>query len=123
MEQRKTRYTSAIKHFDSVKTDKAQVVKKLPYEFSYVFKDDKGKQSTLMIEDWELGQLYWNCLARHEGDEAKARADVKRKYFNDFAKTKNLHFYLGTAQTYHLVSPNPFLVIDTFHPKFPKKNP
>lgn len=109
--------------FESVKTDKPQVVKKLPYEFSYVFKDDQGKQSTLMIEDWELGQLYWNCLRRHEGDEAKAYADVKHKYFNDFAKTKDLHLYLGTAQTYHLVSPNPFLVIGTFHPKFPTINP
>lgn len=109
--------------FESVKTDKPQVVKKLPYEFSYVFKDDNGKQSTLMIEDWELGQLYWNCLKRHEGDEAKACADVKYKYFNDFAKTKDIHLYLGTAQTYHLVSPNPFLVIGTFHPKFQKLNP
>ncbi|MBS1753567.1 MAG: hypothetical protein KF741_13180 [Ferruginibacter sp.] len=109
--------------FESVKTDRPQVVKKLPYEFSYVFKDDSGKQATLMIEDWELGQLYWNCLRRHEGDETKACADVKYKYFNDFAKTKDLHLYLGTAQTYHLVSPNPFLVIGTFHPKFPKVNP
>ncbi len=109
--------------FDSVKTDKPEVVKKLPYEFSYVFKDAKGRQATLMIEDWELGQLYWNCLRRHEGDEAKACADVTNKYFNDFAKTKDLHLYLGTAQTYHLVSPNPFLVIGTFHPKFPIFNP
>lgn len=108
--------------FDSIKTDKAQVVRKLPFEFSYIFKDDKGKQSTLMIEDWELGQLYWNCFKRHN-DEAKACADVRQKYFNDFAKTKDLHLYLGTAQTYHLVSPNPFLVIGTFHPKFMKTNP
>jgi hypothetical protein len=109
--------------FESVKTDKPQVVKKLPYEFSYTFKDDKGKQATLMIEDWELGQLYWNCLKRHEGNETKARVDVKYKYFNDFAKTKDIYLYLGTTQTYHLVSPNPFLVIGTFHPKFPKVDP
>jgi hypothetical protein len=111
--------------FDSVKTDKPQVVKKLPYEFSYVFEDDKGKQSTLMIEDWELGQLYWNCLKKYEGHDAETRAcsDVKNKYLSDFAKTKDLHLYLGTAQTYHLVSPNPFLVIGTFHPKFPKLDP
>lgn len=109
--------------FDSIKTDKPQVVRKLPYEFSYAFKDDAGKQATLMIEDWELGQLYWNCLKRHEGNEAKACADVKQKYFNDFAKTKDLHLFLGTTQTYHLVSPNPFLVIGTFHPKFSKTNP
>ncbi|HEU5165071.1 MAG TPA: hypothetical protein VFU29_06000 [Chitinophagaceae bacterium] len=109
--------------FDSIKTEKPEVIRKLPYEFSYVFKDDNAKQATLMIEDWEIGQLYWNCLRRHEGNEAEACADVKYKYFNDFAKTKDLHLYLGTAQTFHLVSPNPFLVIGTFHPKFPKIDP
>ena len=48
------------------------VVQKLPYKFSYVFSDSRGKKSQLMIEDWEIGQLYWNCLARHEGNEARA---------------------------------------------------
>jgi hypothetical protein len=112
--------------FESANADKPQVVKKLPYEFSYVFKDDQGKQATLMIEDWEIGQLYWNCLEKHSlnraaDPEAKACADVKSKYLDDFAKTKDLYLYLGTAQRYHLISPNPFLVIGTFHPKFPKK--
>ena len=48
-----------------------------------------------MIEDWELGQLYWNCLKRHEGNEAEKKAcdDVRNKYLNDFAKTKDLHLY------------------------------
>lgn len=111
--------------FDSVNTPKPEVIKKLPYEFSYVFKDDKGKQSTLMIEDWVLGQLYWNCLKRHEGHdaEAKACADVKHKYLNDLAKTRDLYLYLGTAQQYHLVSPNPFLVIGTFYPKIKVNKP
>lgn len=113
-----------ISLFGSIDAGKPEVIRKLPYEFSYVFKDEKGKQATLMIEDWEIGQLYWNCLKRHEGHDAEARAcaDVKNKYFNDFAKTKDLHLFLGTAQTYHLVSKNPFLVIGTFHPKFPRVN-
>lgn len=109
--------------FDAIQTNKPEVVKKLPYEFSYVFKDDKGKQSTLMIEDWELGQLYWNCLRKHEGNETKACADVKYKYLDDFARTRDLHLYLGTAKTFHLVAPNPFLVIGTFHAKHPVINP
>lgn len=93
------------------------VVQKLPYKFSYVFEDNQGKQSKLMIEDWEIGQLYWNCLARHEGNEAKAVADVRKKYFDDFAKTKDLHLFLGTSQLHHYVSYNPFMIIGTFHPK------
>ncbi len=94
-----------------------EVVKKLPYKFSYVFVDDGERESTMMIEDWETGQLFWNCLARAEGDEAKACADVKKKYFDDFAKTKDLHFFLGTTKEFHFVSPNPFIIVGTFHPK------
>lgn len=97
--------------------DPFDVVQKLPYKFSFIFQDDEGKQSKLMIEDWETGQLYWNCLAKHEGDEKKAIDDVKNKYFEDFAKTKDLHFFLGTTQVHHHVSLNPFMIIGTFHPK------
>ncbi len=52
--------------FEKVDAGKPQVVRKLPYKFSYRFTDEDDQQATLMIEDWELGQLYWNCLARHE---------------------------------------------------------
>lgn len=98
--------------------DPFEVVQKLPYKFSFKFEDIKGVSSTLMIEDWETGQLYWNCLARHEGNEARAIEDVKNKYFEDFAKTKDLHFYLGTTAMHHFASKNPFIIIGTFHPKF-----
>ena len=97
--------------------DPFEVVKKLPYKFSYVFEDNQGKKSKLMIEDWEIGQLYWNCLERHEGDENKAVEDVKKKYFDDFAQTKDLYLFLGTSQLHHYVSHNPFMIIGTFHPK------
>jgi hypothetical protein len=30
---------------------------------------------------------------RHEGNEKKAVEDVRKKYFDDFAKTKDLHFF------------------------------
>ncbi len=103
--------------FETSKEGKFEVVKKLPYKFSFVFTDNQGKKSQLMIEDWEIGQLYWNCLARHEGNEGKAIADVRKKYFDDFAKTKDLHFFLGTTQVHHYVSLNPFIIIGTFYPK------
>ena len=94
-----------------------EVVKKLPYKFSFVFLDDMGCKSKLMIEDWETGQLFWNCFKTHKGDEQKACADVKKKYFDDFAKTKDLHFFLGTTRNFHFIAPNPFIIIGTFHPK------
>lgn len=105
--------------FESVQVERPKVVKKLPFEFSYHFRDDEGRESQLMIEDWELGQLFWNCL---KGDDEKSACEkVKQKYFDDFAQTKDLHFFLGTAKVFQLRSPNPFLIIGTFHPKF-KKN-
>lgn len=96
---------------------KFEVVKKLPFKFSYRLSDNLGKESGMMIEDWEIGQLYWNCLAKHEGDEIKAIKDVRTKYFDDFAKTKDLHLFLGTTQLHHHVSHNPFIIIGTFQPK------
>ena len=38
------------------------LIPKLPYKFFYRFKDETGKSSRLMIEDWEIGALYWKCL-------------------------------------------------------------
>lgn len=95
---------------------KFEVVKKLPYKFKFRFKDNQGKESNMMIEDWETGQLFWKQYKKY-GDEQKAIADVRKKYFDDFAKTKDLHFFLGTTQAHHHVSLNPFMIIGTFHPK------
>ncbi|UOY08586.1 hypothetical protein L0P88_08530 [Muricauda sp. SCSIO 64092] len=98
-------------------TDKGfEVVKKLPYKFSYKFEDVQGRQSTLMIEDWEIGQLFWNCLNR-EGNEERACELVKKKYIDDFAKTKDLHLFLGTTKRFHFTGRNPFVIIGTFTPK------
>jgi hypothetical protein len=68
-----------------------EVVNKLPYKFSYEFEDSKGKRSTLMVEDWEIGQLYWNCLKRNEGDEQKACEEVVAKY-EGFIKNNDIYY-------------------------------
>jgi hypothetical protein len=92
-------------------------VPKLPYKFSYRFEDEAGTVSTLMIEDWEIGMLYWHSLTRHNGDETRACLDVRKKYWDNFALTKDLYLFLGTTKEYHFVAPNPFIIIGTFHPK------
>lgn len=107
--------------FETIKDENFEVVKKLPYKFKFHFKDEEGTESNMMIEDWETGQLFWNCLAKYEGDEQKAIEDVQKKYFDDFAKTKDLYFFLGTTQKNHYVSRNPFMIIGTFHPKIDKQ--
>lgn len=117
-DDKKLEHLKQLNLFESASpSGRFEVVKKLPYKFSYVFLDEEDTPSKLMIEDWEIGQLYWNALRNKKGDEALACADVKKKYFEDFAKTKDLHLFLGTTQIHHFSSPNPFIIIGTFHPK------
>jgi len=97
------------------------VVKKLPYKFSYIFTTEDNIERTLMIEDWELGQLYWNCLKYTNGDEELACKKVRQKYFDDFIK-KDLHFFLGTTRQFHKIAPNPFIIIGAFYPPKEKDN-
>jgi len=92
------------------------IVRKLPYRFIYSFSDSEGKKSSPMIEDWEIGMLYWHCLATHHGDEKKALQDVRKKYLDEFTRTKDLHFFLGTTKQFHSMAPNPFMIVGTFHP-------
>ena len=91
------------------------VVQKLPYKFSYKFTDNRGRQSTLMIEDWEIGMLYWNCLKQAKSDENVAVAKVRDKYLNEFAG-KDLYLFLGTTREFHGRAPNPFVIIGVFYP-------
>ena len=98
-----------------------KIVDKLPYEFSYRFTTEDGKVRTLMIEDWELGSLYWNCLKRANGDEKIACQKVKEKYWDQFVMGKDLYFILGTTQRFHSTGKNPFIIIGVFYP--PKEKP
>jgi hypothetical protein len=102
--------------FETTNNKDFKIVRKLPYKFSFVFEDDAGHRSTLMIEDWETGQLFWKQLQKYDGDEVRACMDVKKKYFEDFWKTKDLHFFMGTTLSHHY-SRSPFIIIGTFHPK------
>jgi hypothetical protein len=90
-----------------------EVIPKLPYNFSYRFEDATGRRSELQVLDWEAGALYWNCLRLADGDEGRARAKVRQKYFDEFLQ-KDLHFFLGTTQLYHSFAPNPWVIIGVF---------
>ncbi len=94
-----------------------KVAKKLPYKFSYVFTTADGKTRTLMIEDWELGMLYWNCLGNADGDENIACHKVREKYFEYMVKKCEVYFFLGTTKKFHNVGDNPFIIIGIFYPQ------
>jgi len=90
-----------------------ELMPKLPYNFSYKFEDVDGKESTLQILDWEIGQLFWSCMRSSGNDEQVAIEKVRQKYMDQFLKT-DLHFFLGTMQQFHGFSPNPWQIIGVF---------
>ncbi len=93
-------------------------IPKLPYKFYYRFEDDEGRISRLMIEDWEIGALYWNCLKSTEGNEAEALKKVREQYEKNFIQNKDLYFFLGTTREWHMRrAKNPFVIIGVFYPK------
>ena len=95
-----------------------KLIPKLPYKFFYRFLDDAGVESKLMIEDWEIGALYWNCLKSAGGNESIALKKVKSQYDDNFIKNKDLYFFLGTTKEWHRRrASNPFVIIGVFYPK------
>lgn len=94
-----------------------KLVKKVPYKFSYKFVDGTGKESCLMIEDWEIGQLYWNCLKSSNNIADLAVDKVKQKYLKEFQK-KDLYLFLGTTRRFHGWAKNPFVIIGVFYPPY-----
>ncbi|MEM9079771.1 MAG: hypothetical protein AAGC74_03660 [Verrucomicrobiota bacterium] len=89
-------------------------VDKLPWKFSYQIEDSKGRTSWMMIEDWEIGALYWNCI-RDGSSPEESVGKVAAKYWDNFS-TKDLHLFLGTTREWHGRGKNPFVVIGAFYP-------
>jgi hypothetical protein len=70
-----------------------------------------------LVEDWEIGQLYRNCLKRAEGDKAKAVAGVALKYWDTFMATRDVVLILGTTFEHHVRRhPNPFVIVGVYAP-------
>lgn len=103
--------------FDTEDTKEVfKVVKKLPYKFSYKFTTNDDIVRTIMIEDWELGALYWNCLKDAKGNEEIACEKVREKYLDYMCSKRDLYFFMGTTFKFHNISPNPFLITGAFYP-------
>ncbi len=94
------------------------LIPKLPYRFYYRFTDVTQKERRLVIRDWEIGALYWNCLRAAEGNVAIALEKVKEKYEQSFLNEKDIYFFLGTTKEWHTRrSKNPFVITGIFYPK------
>jgi hypothetical protein len=89
-------------------------VEKIPYKFKYKILDDDGRESSMMIEDWEICQLYRNSLRRTRCEDA-ALAKVREKC-EMLMTEKDLYLFLGTTLQWHDIAPNPYIIIGLFYP-------
>ena len=93
---------------------KIEPAQKIPYKFKLTFADEDAKESTMMVEDWEVCELYRNCLAKSK-DEKVAIDDVKKKIESLMYK-RDLYLILGTTKAWHSIAPNPYIIIGLFYP-------
>ncbi|MPN39522.1 hypothetical protein SDC9_187050 [bioreactor metagenome] len=91
-------------------------MRKLPYRYSYRFTTADGKEHTMMIEDWEVGVLYWNCLMSCDGNRDAANIKVRDKYMK-MAKNKNIFFFIGTSRSKQFIAKNPFIIVGVVSPE------
>lgn len=95
-----------------------KIIAKVPYKYYYKFlTEGDSKPRRMMIEDWEIGALYWNSLRSAEGDEIAANQLVRKRYFDEFIENKDLYLFVGTTLKFHRrKAPNPFVIIGVFYP-------
>lgn len=109
---------SQMNLFEGKSENPERAFPKVPYKFKYEFEDETGKKRKLMIEDWEIGQLYWNCLKSSNNDVELALEKVREQYETNFINNKDIHLFLGTTKEWHSRrSKNPFVIIGVFYPK------
>ena len=89
--------------------------RKVPFKFQYRFTcdDPSCKGHRMMIEDWEVGALYWRCV---DGGATPTEAcqKVRQKFLDQLCGSdRDTHFYVGTILAY----PKSWVVIGVFWPK------
>lgn len=93
---------------------KSKPLEKIPYKFSYRFycSEPGCRGHTMMISDWELGQLYRSMRDKFQ-DERTAVAKVKQKFLDQMcARSIDTHFFVGTVAGH-----GTWIVLGVFWPK------
>lgn len=90
--------------------------RKVPFKFHYRFECDDSrcnKNHLMMIEDWEVGALYWKCVDGGASPEEACRK-VKQKFLDQLCGSdRDTHFYVGTV----LAHPKSWVVVGVYWPK------
>ncbi len=89
-------------------------LERIPFRFSYKFKcyDSRCNGHTMMIEDWEVGELYRKMRNKY-GNPDKAAEKVKQRFFSRMcAEDIDTHFFVGTVLAHRT-----WIVLGVFWPK------
>lgn len=89
--------------------------RKIPFKFHYQFECDDARCSghKMMIEDWEVGALFWRLVDQGNSHE-NAATKVRGKFLGELCSAdKDTHFFVGTILDY----PKSWVVIGVFYPK------
>jgi len=89
-------------------------LEKIPYKFSYDFlcQEQGCKGHRMMIEDWEVGELYRKMRDKFK-DEEIAYQKVKDKFYGEICgEDKDTYFFVGTVLKH-----GTWIILGTFYPK------
>lgn len=97
--------------FDSEEVKARAPLKKLPYDFHYVYTCSTSTGETThrhKITDWEVGALFWNCYHSHGTNWEKP---FRKRLETDFA-SRDLFFLMGTIHRF----PDQWLIVGLVYP-------
>lgn len=97
--------------FDDTDEKSIRLLRKLPYDFHYVYECDLGAEKVRYkhkIVDWEVGALFWNVFTKHKQDW---EAPFRKKIEQDLTQS-DLMFLMGTIHRF----PNQWLIVSLIYP-------
>lgn len=97
--------------FDDTDEKSIRLLRKLPYDFHYVYECDLGTKIARYkhkIVDWEVGALFWNVFAKYKKDW---EAPFRKKIEQDLIQA-DLMFLMGTIHRF----PNQWLIVSLIYP-------
>lgn len=89
----------------------------VPYKFYYTFVDENGKRRKMQILDWEIYQLCRKLICKYGKRKGIIYTQLRKKYFDELARERDIHLFLGTTKYWHIRrSNNPFMIVGIFYP-------
>jgi hypothetical protein len=97
--------------FESDCVKNRHILRKVPIQFRYFYECETAtgvEYFNHLVTDWEVGALYWNCVANYGG---RWEEYLRMKLEGEF-RTKDLRFLMGTIHRF----PKEWLIVGLIYP-------